>query len=159
MIKFRNPGVNIGCIVMSQIFVAFGGGTNSVCQQVAIMSVVKHQHIAVVLVIQSMAASIGGGIGRSISSAIWQGVFPGKLREYLPEADRQNWARIYGDITVQLSYPVGSPSRDAIQTAYADGQCAMLIGATAIYAIAFMAVACWRNVNVKNIKQVKGLFF
>ncbi|KAJ6786899.1 hypothetical protein PWT90_00041 [Aphanocladium album] len=159
MIKFRTPGVNIGYIVMSQIFVAFGGGTNSVCQQVAIMSVVKHQHIAVVLAIQSMAASIGGGIGRSISGAIWQGVFPGKLREYLPEAERHNWAKIYGDITVQLSYPVGSPTRNAIQAAYADGQRAMLIGATAIYAIGFVAVAFWRNVNVKNIKQVKGLVF
>lgn len=159
MIKFRHPGVNIGYIVMSQIFVAFGGGTNSVCQQVAIMSVVKHQHIAVVLAIQSMAASIGGGIGRSISGAIWQGVFPGKLREYLPESERQNWAKIYGDLTVQLSYPVGSPTRDAIQSAYADGQRAMLIGATAIYAIGFVAVAFWRNVNVKNIKQVKGLVF
>ncbi|KAJ3495521.1 hypothetical protein NLG97_g3339 [Lecanicillium saksenae] len=159
MIKFRAPGTNIGFIVMSQIFVAFGGGTNVVCQQVAIMSVVKHQHIAVVLAIQSMAASIGGGIGRSISGAIWQGVFPGKLREYLPEAESHNWAKIYGDITVQLSYPVGSPTRSAIQAAYADGQRAMLIGATAIFAIGFVAVAFWRNINVKSIKQVKGLVF
>lgn len=159
MIKFRNPDSSIGYIVMSQIFVAFGGGTNSVCQQVAIMSVVKHQHIAVVLAIQSMAASIGGGIGRSVSGAIWQGVFPGKLREYLPEADKANWQKIYGDLTVQLSYPVGSPTRMAIQRAYADGQRAMLIGATAIFAIAFVAVACWRSVNVKNVKQVKGLVF
>lgn len=159
MIKFRTPESGIGYIVMSQIFVAFGGGTISVCEQVAIMSAVKHQHIAVILAIQSMAASIGGGIGESVSGAIWQGVFPGKLQKYLPESEQQNWQKIYGDLTVQLSYQVGSPTRKAIQAAYADGQRAMLIGATAIFAVAFVAVACWRNINVKNVKQVKGLVF
>lgn len=159
MIKFRSPGTNIGYIVMSQIFVAVGGGTDVICQQVAIMSSVKHQHIAVVLAMQSMAASIGGGIGRSISGAIWQGVFPGKLREYLPESSQGNFTQIYGDIKTQLSYPVGSPTRDAIQRAYGDGQRAMLIGGTAILGLGFVAVAMWRNTNVKNIKQTKGLVF
>lgn len=159
MIKFRHPDVNIGYIIMSQIFVAFGGGTNVVSQEVAIMSAAKHQHVAVVLAIQAMAASIGGAIGLSISAAIWQAIFPVKLKEYLPAESLSNFDKIYGELTEQLKYPVGSATRTAIQKAYGDSQQTMLIAATAVLAIGFVAVALWRDVNVKNIKQVKGRVF
>lgn len=159
MIKFRHPDVNIGYIVMSQIFVAFGGGTMVVCQEVAIMSAAKHQHVAVVLAIQAMSSSIGGAIGLSVSAAIWQAVFPGKLRKYLPASELPNLDKIYGQLPVQLSYPVGSEARTAIQRAYGDSQQMMLIAATAILVVGFVAVAFWRDVNVKKIKQVKGRVF
>lgn len=159
MCKFRQPNVNVGWIVMCQIFVAFAGGTNVVGQEVAIMSRVEHQHIAVVLAIQNMAASIGGAIGLSVSAAIWQAVFPKRLREHLPDSAMPNYFNISTDMDAQLSYPVGSPARLAIQHAYGDSQQMMLIAATCILAVAFVAVACWHDVNVKNIKQVRGRVF
>ncbi|CEJ92353.1 hypothetical protein VHEMI08010 [[Torrubiella] hemipterigena] len=162
MIQFREPSYNVGYIVMCQIFVAFGGGTTVVGQEVAIMSRVKHQHVATVLAVQAMAASIGGGIGYSISAAIWQAVFPGRVRAYLPQQILNNateTALITTDLVTQLTYPVGSPGRIAIQQAYADAQRYMLIAGTCIWILPVIAVFLWHNVDVRTIKQTKGRVF
>ncbi|KAF7587916.1 hypothetical protein BBP40_006511 [Aspergillus hancockii] len=45
MIKFRKPGVNIGYIVMCRIFIAIGGGTMVICEQMTVMAVSSQQHI------------------------------------------------------------------------------------------------------------------
>ena len=157
MIKFRQPDVHIGYIVMCQIFIAFAGGTLVICQETAAMAAVGHQHIAVVLAVQSMFSSIGGAIGATVSAAIWTSVFPDKLAAYLPEEELPNFAEIYGDINVQMSYPIGSPARTAIMRAYGDAQRAMLIAATAVLAVCVVCVAIWRDINVKKFKQVKGV--
>ncbi|KPM45702.1 Siderophore iron transporter mirB [Neonectria ditissima] len=156
MLKFRQPDVNIGYIVMCQIFIAFAGGTIVICEQTAAMAAVSHQYVAVVIAVEGMFANIGGGIGSSIAAAIWQGVFPKALGKYLPAEEQGNLTLIYEDLTVQLSYPVGSVARHAIQQAYADAQRMMLIAGTAVLAISFFAVAFWRDINVKERKQVKG---
>lgn len=157
MIEFRQPGVNIGYIVMCQIFYAFAGGTLVICEQVIAIAVTSHQYVAVVLAIEGMFASVGGGIGGAIATAIWTGTFPKKLREFLPEDSKANWMTIYGSLGEQLAFPMGSPERDAINRAYGDSQKLMLIASTCLLAIAIGAVAIWRNVNVKNFKQVKGM--
>lgn len=156
MIAFRQPDVNIGYIVMCQIFIAFAGGTLVICEQVAAMAAVTHQYITVVLAIQGMCASIGGAIGMTVAGAVWTGTFPERLQRYLPEDEKSNYLSIYADLEMQLSYPQGTPARDAISQAYGDAQKFMLIGGTAVMAIAFVAVACWRNIDVKTKKQVKG---
>lgn len=63
---------------------------------------------------------------------------------------------IYEDLSTQLSFPVGSETRLAIQLAYRDAQQNMLIAATAVWAIGFLAVFMWRDINVIGIKQTKG---
>ncbi|KAI5457281.1 major facilitator superfamily domain-containing protein [Mariannaea sp. PMI_226] len=156
MLKFRQPDVNVGYIVMCQIFIAFAGGTIVICEQTAAMAVVSHQYVAVVLAIEGMFSSIGNGIGSSIAAAIWQGIFPKKLAEYLPESEQANLIAIYGDITTQLSYPVGSEARRAIQHAYADAQRMMIIAGTCVLVVSFTAVLFWKDINVKERKQVKG---
>jgi MFS family permease len=156
MLHFRQPDVNIGYIVMCQIFIALGGGTLVICEQMAAMAAVPHQYVAVILAIEAMFASIGGAVGLSVAAAVWTGVFPARLMEYLPEESKGNFANIYGDLRVQRSYPVGSPTRDAINRAYGDAQKNMLIGGTAVLAIAIVAVAIWRDIHVKEFKQVKG---
>lgn len=157
MIKFRQPDVNIGYIVMCQIFIAFAGGALVICEQVAIMAAAAHQHIAVVLAIEGMCASIGGAIGLTVSSAIWQEVFPRALAKHLPEADLPNLMVIYGDLNTQLSYPWGSEGRIAIQDSYGEAVRYMLIAATSILILALGGVAIMRDINVKDRKQVKGL--
>lgn len=159
MINFRAPGVNIGYIVMCQLFISIAGGTIIICDSIAAMSAASHQHVAVVVAVDSMFAQIGGAIGLTISAAIWQGIFPVKLAEYLPASEIPSLSEIYGDLTVQLSYPVGSAARLAIQYAYADAQKGMLIAGTAIWVIGLVAVLCWRDVDVRGIKQVKGHVF
>jgi MFS family permease len=157
MINFRQPDVNIGYIIMCQIFIAFAGGSLVITEQLAAMAAVDHQHVTTVLAVQSMCASIGGAIGLSVASAVWTGTFPVKLGEYLPAESQANATMIYADIRTQLSYPVGSPTRSAIEHAYGDAQKFMLIGGTAILVLAIPAVAVWRDYNVKDNKQVKGV--
>lgn len=156
MVHFRHPDVNIGYVVMCQIFFAFAGGTLVICEQMAAMAAASHQHVAVVLAVESMFSSIGGAIGSTVAAAIWTGVFPGRLARYLPASAQGDLATIYGDITVQSSYAVGTPTRNAINRAYGDAQRYMLIAATAVQVISLVAVAVWRDIKVKDFKQVKG---
>jgi MFS family permease len=159
MIKFRHPDVDIGYIVMCQIFVAFGGGTLVICEQMTVMAVTTQALIPAILSMEGMMTSIGNAIGSTIAGAIWTGVFPKKLAEYLPADAQSDLASIYGSITVQSSYPVGSPARDGINHAYSDTQKLMLIAATCLYSVTLASVFFWRDVNVKKIKQVNGLIF
>ncbi|KAF4121628.1 Fungal trichothecene efflux pump (TRI12) [Geosmithia morbida] len=159
LIHFRQPSVDIGYIVMCQIFIAFGGGALVIAQQVSIMAATGHQYIAVVLAIENMCSSIGGAIGSTVSSAIWQAKFPAALAKNLPESAQANLAIIYGDLTTQLSYPAGSETRIAIQDSYGEAVRYMYISATCIKVISVVAVLFWRNISLKDKKQVKGIVF
>jgi hypothetical protein len=156
MIEFRQPDVNIGFIVMCQIFIAFSGGTLVICEEIAAMAAVSHQYIAVILAAEGMFANIGGAIGSTVAGAIWTGVLPKKLAEYLPQEAKANLTMIYGDLTTQLSYEVGTETRDAIVRAYGDAKRIMIIAAASILVLAVAAVAVWRDIKVKDFKQVKG---
>ncbi|OPB41763.1 MFS siderophore iron transporter mirB [Trichoderma guizhouense] len=156
MIYFRQPDMNVGYIIMCQIFISVAAGVVIITSQMAAMTAASHQYIAVVMAILSMFSSIGGAIGLTIAGAIWQAVFPIKLAEYLPPDEQANLINIYSMLEVQLSYPVGTPTRIAIQRAYGDAQLMMLVAGTAIWAVGFVGVALWRNNNIKNIQQVIG---
>ncbi|KAI0025157.1 major facilitator superfamily domain-containing protein [Xylariomycetidae sp. FL0641] len=156
LIHFRQPGTDVGYIVMCEILIAFAGGACVITEQVAVMAAAAHQHVAVVLAVEGMFASVGGAVGLSIASGIWTGIFPKRLREYLPAESQADWATIYGELTEQLKYPMGSPTRDAIIRAYSDAQKWMFVGATAITVLGLFCVMAWRDIKVKNFKQVKG---
>ncbi|KAG9248481.1 putative siderophore iron transporter mirB [Calycina marina] len=138
MIAFRSADAHIGYNVMCQIFIAF-----------SVMVAISHQYFAIVLAIEGMCASIGSGIGSSVAAAIGTGVFLARLMEYLPAESQANFTSIYGDITSQLSYPVRSPTRLAVNHAYLDAQRYMLIASTTILVIAIFS----------DFKQVKGTVF
>lgn len=156
MIAFRQPDVSVGLIVLCQVLIAFSGGALVICEQMAAMAATSHRYIAVVLAVQAMSASVGGAVGSTVAAAVWTGVFPARLAEYLPPESRDKLAEIYADITVQLSYPIGTATRSAIARAYADAQKNMLAAATAVLVVALVAVAVWRDIPVKDFKQVKG---
>ncbi|OQE38028.1 hypothetical protein PENCOP_c009G02538 [Penicillium coprophilum] len=154
MIKFRQPDAGIGYICMTQIFVAFAGGTTVICGELAMMAPSDHQHIAVILAMLNLFGSIGSAIGSTVSAAIWTGEFPKALAKYVPpEVDV---AKIYSDITAQLSYEWGSPTRNAIARAYGDAQQYMLITSVCMLVVAWGCAAMWRDIKIKDLKQVKG---
>lgn len=156
MIYFRDADSGIGYIIMCLIFIAIAAGTIIVCDEIAMLAAGAHQYVAVCLAVLGMFGNVGGAIGFTIASAIWQNTMPNKLAEYLPEEDQPNLVTIYADITTQLSYPVGSPTRQAIQHAYSDAYLRLLATGTAVWVIGFIAVFMWRNINVIGIKQAKG---
>ncbi|EXJ71557.1 uncharacterized protein A1O5_05365 [Cladophialophora psammophila CBS 110553] len=156
MINFLGPSGNIGYIVMCQIFLSVGSGIVVICDEIAILAAASHQHTAVCIAVLSMFASVGGAIGLTIASAIWQDIFPKKLADYLPAKDLPDLLLIYADLSTQLSYPMGSDTRLAIQHAYADAQKMLLTAGTAVWVAGVIGVLLWRNINVIGIRQTKG---
>lgn len=157
MIKYRSPDSNLGLIVMCQLFIAFGGGALVICEQMTVMAVSAQQHIPAVLAMEAMVIAIGEAVGQTIAGAMWTGIFPKKLAEYLPADVQDQLLSIYGSLTVQISYPRGTAAREAIDRSYGDTQRLMCIAATCIYATCIFSTLLWKEVNVKEIKQVKGL--
>ena len=153
MIRFRQPGENVGFIVMCMIFIAFGGGVLVTSEQTTLMAVSKQRDFPALLAVESMIIAIGSAIGSTIAGAIWTGVFPARLLANLPVDALDNIAMIYGDLQTQTSYPVGSPTRDAINLSYGETQRYMLIAATCVYFITLISVALWQNVDVRTMKQ------
>ncbi|CAG2008709.1 unnamed protein product [Fusarium graminearum] len=157
MIFFRQPDQSIGYIVMSQLILAVGSGSIMITAEIAILAAVsEQQYFAVAIALVSMCSSIGQAVGLTVSSAIWQDVIPRKLAEYLPAEDLPNLPIIAADIVTQLSFPVGSPTRLAIQHAYGDAHKLLFIAGTAAWVLGFVGTLMWKNINIKNIKQTKG---
>jgi MFS family permease len=159
MIHFRQPDSSVGYIVMCQTLMALAGGTIIISDGVATMSAASHQHVAVVLAVDSMFSQIGGAVGLTMAATIWQGVFPAQLARHLPASEQSNLLAIYEDLATQVSYPVGSAARSAIQMAYADAQRMLLIAATSVWAVGLVAVLFWRDTDVREIEQVRGHIF
>ncbi|KAI7221651.1 putative siderophore iron transporter mirB [Hortaea werneckii] len=160
MIYFRLPHHGgVGFIVMCQCFIAIGGGTMTLIQQVAVLAVAEHGEFASMLALLGLFGYMGGAVGGAISGAIWTNTLPEELAKFLPESALGDLNTIYEDLDTQLSYAWGSPVREAIVHAYAVAQTRMLIAGTAVMVIGFICVALIRDINVKQIQQVKGVLF
>lgn len=156
MIHFRHADGNIGYIVLCQLFIAFAAGTVIICDEIAMLAAAAHQHIAMAIAVLGLFSSIGAAIGFTLASALWQNTLPKKLLAYLPADALPDFPLIYADIKTQLSYPMGSPTRIAIQKAYADAQVNLLSAGVGVWFIGLVSVLMWRNINVITIKQTKG---
>ncbi|KAF3765296.1 hypothetical protein M406DRAFT_256740 [Cryphonectria parasitica EP155] len=156
MIHFRQPNVNVGYVVMCLIFIAFGGGTLVICEQMTVMAVSKHEDIPAVIAMEGMVANMGQAIGSTVAAAMWTGIFPEKLAQYLPADAQSSLTEIYGSIDVQSSYPIGSATRTGIMNAYGATQKLMLITAACLYTITWASTFMWESINVKEIKQFSG---
>ncbi|KAA8568874.1 hypothetical protein EYC84_007853 [Monilinia fructicola] len=159
MIYFRRPNQSIGYIVMCQIFISIGGSVFIICEQIACLAASDHQHVAAILALLYVVGNIGGAIGNAICGAIWTNTFPQALARYLPESAMADFDIIYEDLATQLSYPVGSETRTAIQLSYGYAQEKMLIAGTSIIGLAFVWVMMIKNINVAQKTQVKGTVF
>lgn len=159
MIYFRRPNQSVGYQIMCQIFISIGGSVFIIVQQVAVLAAVDHQHVAAALALLYVIGTIGDAIGAAVSGAIWTNTFPNALEWYLPESAQANFTMIYEDLDTQLSYPVGSETRLAIQHAYGYAQTRMLAAGTGIMALAFVWVFLIRDINLNKMAQVKGMVF
>lgn len=159
MIYFRRPDQSSGYQVMCQVFISIGGSVFIIVQQVAVLAAVDHQHIATALALLYVVGTVGDALGATISGAIWTNTFPNALEWYLPEDAMANFTMIYEDIETQLSYPVGSETRLAIQKAYGYAQTRMLAAGVGVMSLAFIWVLLIRNIDLRKLEQVKGMVF
>lgn len=157
MIHFRQPDRYVGYVAMSSLFVNFGFGILMLTVEIAILAATSaQQYFAISIALLNLFSYIGTAVGFTISSAIWQGTMPQKLAFYLPPESQQDLATIYGDISQQLSYEWGSPTRLAIQKSYGDTWRYLLVAGVSTWVVGLVAILIWKDMNVKGIKQNKG---
>ncbi|KAJ5885206.1 hypothetical protein N7495_009716 [Penicillium taxi] len=157
MIHFRGSQSNIGYLVMCQIFIAVGGGTLVIGDEMAAMAAADHDGVPLMIAMISLSSSLGGALGQAVAAAIYSNTFPKALLSALPGSSKADAAAIYaGGPAAQLLYPPGTETRDAINYAWAYSQKYECITAAALVLIAFPTIAMWKNYNVDK-KQVKGV--
>ncbi|CAI7566394.1 unnamed protein product [Penicillium glandicola] len=159
MIYFRRPNQSVGYLVMCQIFISIGGSVFIIVEQLAILAAADHQHVATVLALLNVVGTVGDAAGSTICAAIWTNTFYKALEARLPQSAMGDIDLIYEDITQQLSYAVGTPTRLAIQEAYAYSQTRMLAVGTGIMALCIFWTLMIRNIDLKKVAQVKGVVF
>lgn len=159
MIHFRQPGQNIGYIIMCEIFISIGGSIFILCMQLAVLAAVDHQHIASALAVLFVSGTIGSAVGGTVSGAIWTNTFGDALVRYVPESIQADVPLIFGNLVQQLSYPVGSPERLGIQQAYGYAQTRMLAAGVGVMGLSFIWMLMIKNFNVKTMSQTKGVVF
>lgn len=158
LIYFREPNGKVGYVVMSMLFMAAGSGISTMTIEIAILAAMKtQQYFAIAIALVSTTGSIGLAVGLTVSSAIWQRVFPAQLALYLPAEEMENYVMIYADIAMQLAYPPGTPTRTAIQRAYGDGQKYLFIAGTCVWALTVVGTFMWKDIDIKGMKQTKGM--
>ncbi|OAX82443.1 hypothetical protein ACJ72_03205 [Emergomyces africanus] len=156
LIPFRQPDTHIGPVTITQVLVGIGTSFFSVCGQLAVMSVVSHQEVAVVLAIWGMFGSIGASIGLAVAGAMWNNILPSQLYQRLPEESKHLAAQIFGDMELQMSYLDGTPERAAIVGAYADVQRKMVIAGVCLMPLVLASIFIWKNVNIKKHEEEEG---
>lgn len=156
MIIFRQPHTPIFYVILCQVLIAIGGGTLVVTLQMSVMAVAQHGEVASLIALLSLSAALGSGVGSSVSGAIWTNTVYVELVRLLPEESKGLAKKIYEDLELQLSYPVGDPVREAVMEAYGIAQRRMVIVGMFILMAAIPSVVVWRDVRVSQFKQVKG---
>jgi hypothetical protein len=141
---------------MCVLFISVSQGVLVVTDEIAILAAGSHEHVAAMLAIVSIFGNLGGAVGLTVAASIWSYVVPDRLMRYLPAEDVPKLEKIFGDMTTQLSYPIGSLTRLAIQHAYEDAMLWLLAVSTAIWSFGAIGVLMWKNINVKNVQQNKG---
>ncbi|KAB8238684.1 hypothetical protein ETB97_003716 [Aspergillus alliaceus] len=157
MIHFRGEGGgDIGYVIMCQIFIAFGGGTIVIGNQMAVMASADREGVPMMLALLGLFNSLGGAVGFAVAAAIYNNVWLDTLISHLPNDLLPKANEIYLDgYQGQILYPMGGAGRNAINLAWGRTQMYGSIAATCLLALGIPCVAIWKNYNVDK-KQNKG---
>lgn len=118
MLTCRGEGASHLQILGTQVIVGIGGGLVNVPVQLGVQASASHQEVAAATAMFLTSMEMGGAVGAAISGAVWSSAIPHKLLQYLPEETKDQAGDIFGKLTTALSYPMGSPTRIAINRAY-----------------------------------------
>ncbi|PLB36607.1 putative siderochrome-iron transporter [Aspergillus candidus] len=156
LIHFRGTAQGIGYVVMCQIFIAFGGGTIVIGNQMAVMAAADRDGVPMMLAVLQLFNNLGGAVGLAVAAAIYNNTWADALLSKIPAKEKPNWSKIFmGGYLEQWKYPLGSATRDAINYAWGQSQMYGAIASTAFLALGIPAIAIWKNYNVDR-KQNKG---
>ena len=142
---------------MSQIFIAFGGGTLVIGADMAVMASADREGVPMMLALLGLFNSLGGSVGYAVAAAIYANTFPDALLSNLPESTKSKFNDLYTTgYTEQMKYPPGDPTREAANLAWSTSQYYGAIAATAFLSLAIPCIAVWKNYRVDK-KQNKGV--
>lgn len=127
MIVYRKQGSTTAQLVGTQMLLGTGGAMIVWPTQLGVQASASHQEVAAATAMFLTALEIGGAVGSAISGAWWTSSIPSKLAKYLPAESQSEAGEIFGKLTKALSYPMGSPTRDAINLAYQETMDVLLI--------------------------------
>lgn len=156
MVIFRQPHTPVLYVILCQVLMSVGGGTLVVTLQMAVMAVAQHGEIASLIALLGLSSAVGSGVGSSVSGAIWSNTVYDELLRLLPDDTKHLAKKIYEDLELQLTYPMGNPVREALIEAYGIAQRRMVIAGLLVLFIAIPSVAVWRDIRVSQFQQVKG---
>ncbi|KAJ5585425.1 Major facilitator superfamily domain general substrate transporter [Penicillium hispanicum] len=118
MLLCRGEGASHLQVLGTQVMVGCGGGLLNVPVQLGVQASASHQEVAAATAMFLTSMEMGGAIGAAVSGAIWSHFIPKKLQDYLPEETKSQAGEIFGKLTKALEYPMGSPTRNAINRSY-----------------------------------------
>ncbi|KAJ5635616.1 uncharacterized protein N7484_008929 [Penicillium longicatenatum] len=118
MLMCRQESASHLQVLGTQVLVGCGGGLLNVPVQLGVQASASHQEVAAATAMFLTSMEMGGAVGAAISGAIWTHMIPQKLMQYLPEETKSHAGEIFGKLTTALEYPMGSPTRIAINRAY-----------------------------------------
>ena len=158
LIKFRGEGGgDLNYVIMCQIFIAFGGGTLVIGNEMGVMASADRGGVPMMLSLIGLFSSLGNSMGAAVQTAIYNNVFVEALQTALPDDMKSQAAKISSDgYLVQQKYPLGSAERNAVNYAWGTSQKYGAIAATAILALGIPAIGIWKNYRVTK-QQNKGV--
>lgn len=159
MLLFRKEGASTASLIGTQILVGVGGGMLNIPAQTGVQASASHQEVAAATAIFLTFLEIGGAVGSAISGAIWSANVPRKLAQYLPPETQGQAAAIYGNITLaSTGWPMGSPTRDAINRAYQETMAVTLTVAVCAALPVVILSLLMKDYKLDEIEQhVKGV--
>ncbi|WPG98838.1 Hypothetical protein R9X50_00163600 [Acrodontium crateriforme] len=159
MLYFRSQDANLRAIVGAQLLIGIGGGLCHGPAQLGVQASASHQEVAAATAAFLTLLEIGGAVGSAISGAIWSSNIPSKLEQYLPEETRNRSSEIYGSIGLAANgWPIGSPTRTAINLAYQETMTKILIVGVAAATPCIFFSFFMKDYKLNELdQQVKGV--
>lgn len=159
MMRYRTEEISTFSIIGMQAVVGIGGGLVNVPAQLGVQAAASHQSVASATAIFLTMLEIGGAVGNAISGAIWSRLIPQKLATYLPPETKDQAGAIFGNITLAaIGWPMGSPTREAINLAYQETMTRILTVAVCVALPCILLSFFMENFKLDEIDQhVKGV--
>lgn len=129
-------------LAISQVFLGLGAFT-VIGARVGSQASVPHEDLASVIALISLWSTIGGSIGSTIASSVWQAQMKDNMYEQLPGVSDKVINSIYGSIKkLRTDYAWDDPIREGAVRAYQDTNGVIFIAAIVIAAVPVIGSIC-----------------
>ncbi|KAK5153874.1 hypothetical protein LTS14_007094 [Recurvomyces mirabilis] len=154
MVFTRTQKSSLLAIGASQLLVGIGGGMCHGPAQLGVQASASHSEVAAATAAFLTLLEIGGAVGSAISGAVWSGNILTKLELYLPPETQDRAVDIYGSISLaSTGWPMGDPTREAINLAYQETMTKILIIAVCMATPCIFLSLMMKDYKLDEIEQ------